>query len=391
MLRTMMKSKIHRATVTQADLHYVGSVTVDEDLLDAADLLPGEQVPIVDVNNGARLETYVIAGERGSGVIGINGAAAHLVHPGDLVILIAYGQMDDAEARDYQPRVVFVDADNRPSTWAATRRTPPSVGGHAARPRVDRSRGEPCCSRSTSATPTPSSGCSPGSGEHAKVVQHWRIRTEPEVTADELALTIDGPDRRRLRAAHRCGRAVHGAVGAARGAGDARPVLAVGAARADRTRCAHRHSAAGRQPEGGRRRPDRQLPGAHSTSYGAAAHRRRLRLVDLRRRRVGQGRVPRRRDRARRGGLVGCRGRPLGGAAPVELTRPRSVIGKNTVECMQAGAVFGFAGLVDGLVGADPRGRRRLRAATTSRSSPPGTPRRCCCPSCTPSSTTTST
>ena len=82
MLRTMMKSKIHRATVTQADLHYVGSVTVDEDLLDAADLLPGELVHIVDVTNGARLETYTIAGERGSGVLGINGAAARLVQPG---------------------------------------------------------------------------------------------------------------------------------------------------------------------------------------------------------------------------------------------------------------------------------------------------------------------
>ena len=103
MLRTMMKSKIHRATVTQADLHYVGSVTVDEDLLDAADLLPGELVHIVDVTNGARLETYTIAGERGSGVIGINGAAAHLVHPGDLVILIAYGQMETAEAQVYRP------------------------------------------------------------------------------------------------------------------------------------------------------------------------------------------------------------------------------------------------------------------------------------------------
>ncbi|MFI6870633.1 aspartate 1-decarboxylase [Nocardia sp. NPDC050406] len=113
MLRTMMKSKIHRATVTHADLHYVGSVTVDQDLLDAADLLEGEQVCIVDINNGARLETYVIAGERGSGVIGINGAAAHLVHPGDLVILIAYGMMDEAELKQYQPRVVFVDDRNR--------------------------------------------------------------------------------------------------------------------------------------------------------------------------------------------------------------------------------------------------------------------------------------
>jgi aspartate 1-decarboxylase len=113
MFRTMMKSKIHRATVTQADLHYVGSVTVDADLLDAANLLPGELVHIVDIDNGARLETYTIAGERGSGVIGINGAAARLVHPGDLVILIGYGQLEDAEARDFEPSVVFVDSENR--------------------------------------------------------------------------------------------------------------------------------------------------------------------------------------------------------------------------------------------------------------------------------------
>ncbi len=113
MFRSMLKSKIHRATVTQADLHYVGSVTVDEDLMEAADLLPGEQVAIVDINNGARLETYVIPGQRGTGVIGINGAAARLVAPGDLVILISYAVMDDAESRAYRPRVVFVDADNR--------------------------------------------------------------------------------------------------------------------------------------------------------------------------------------------------------------------------------------------------------------------------------------
>jgi aspartate 1-decarboxylase len=113
MLRTMLKSKIHRATVTHADLHYVGSVTIDADLMDAADLLEGEQVTIVDIDNGNRLVTYAITGARGSGVIGINGAAAHLVHPGDLVILIAYGTMEDAEARDYGPRVVFVDAQNR--------------------------------------------------------------------------------------------------------------------------------------------------------------------------------------------------------------------------------------------------------------------------------------
>ncbi|WP_128380674.1 aspartate 1-decarboxylase [Streptomyces cavernae] len=113
MFRTMFKSKIHRATVTQADLHYVGSVTIDTELLEAADLLPGELVHIVDITNGARLETYVIEGERGSGVIGINGAAAHLVHPGDLVIIISYAQVSDAEARTLRPRVVHVDAGNR--------------------------------------------------------------------------------------------------------------------------------------------------------------------------------------------------------------------------------------------------------------------------------------
>jgi aspartate 1-decarboxylase len=113
MLRTMLKSKVHRATVTQADLHYVGSVTVDADLLDAADILPGEQVAIVDITNGARLETYAIEGQRGSGVLGINGAAAHLVHPGDLVILLSYAQLDGAAARRFRPRIVHVDAANR--------------------------------------------------------------------------------------------------------------------------------------------------------------------------------------------------------------------------------------------------------------------------------------
>ncbi|GAA2405579.1 aspartate 1-decarboxylase [Actinomadura vinacea] len=112
MFRTMFKSKIHRATVTQADLHYVGSLTIDQDLMDAADLLPGEQVQVVDIDNGARLETYLIAGERGSGVIGINGAAARLVQPGDLVIIISYAAMTDAEARAFTPRVVHVDRSN---------------------------------------------------------------------------------------------------------------------------------------------------------------------------------------------------------------------------------------------------------------------------------------
>jgi aspartate 1-decarboxylase len=112
-MRIMMKSKIHRATVTQADLHYVGSVTLDAALMEAADLLEGEQVAIVDITNGARIETYVIPGERGSGVIGINGAAARLIHEGDLVIIISYGMFNDAEARALKPAVVHVDEQNK--------------------------------------------------------------------------------------------------------------------------------------------------------------------------------------------------------------------------------------------------------------------------------------
>ena len=112
-MRIMMKSKIHRATVTQADLDYVGSVTLDSALMEAADLLEGEQVAIVDITNGARIETSVIPGERGSGVIGINGAAARLIHEGDLVIIISYGMFDDAEARALTPSIVHVDDRNR--------------------------------------------------------------------------------------------------------------------------------------------------------------------------------------------------------------------------------------------------------------------------------------
>ncbi|MDS1271106.1 aspartate 1-decarboxylase [Lipingzhangella sp. LS1_29] len=113
MLRTLVNGKIHRATVTQADLHYVGSLTVDADLMAAADLVDGEQVHVVDIDNGNRLVTYVITGDAGSGVIGINGAAAHLVSPGDLVIIMSYAQLDERERRDHQPRVVHVDSDNR--------------------------------------------------------------------------------------------------------------------------------------------------------------------------------------------------------------------------------------------------------------------------------------
>ena len=115
MRRRMMKSKVHRATVTDADVHYVGSITIDRDLMDAADLLEWEQVAVVDVDNGARLETYVIPGERGSGAICLNGAAAHLIHPGDRVIVISYCDVDDSElpAGGWQPRVVHVDTANR--------------------------------------------------------------------------------------------------------------------------------------------------------------------------------------------------------------------------------------------------------------------------------------
>ena len=113
MLRTMLKSKIHRATVTQADLHYVGSCTIDADLMEAAEILEGEQIDIVDINNGNRLTTYAITGERGTGVIGINGAAARLINPGDLVIIIAYAQYSNEELQDYRSRVIFVDEHNR--------------------------------------------------------------------------------------------------------------------------------------------------------------------------------------------------------------------------------------------------------------------------------------
>lgn len=113
-MRTMMSGKIHRATVTDADINYVGSITVDAELLERADILPGEQVDVVDINNGSRLTTYTIAGQRGSGTIQMNGAAARLVTPGDLVIIIAYATLDDKEARDFSPRVVHVDAQNHP-------------------------------------------------------------------------------------------------------------------------------------------------------------------------------------------------------------------------------------------------------------------------------------
>jgi aspartate 1-decarboxylase len=112
MRRTMLKSKIHRATVTGSDLHYVGSITIDPELLEAADILEFEQVAVVDVNNGARFETYTVAGKRGSGEVKINGAAARLVHTGDTMIVISYAAYDPDELENYTPRVVHVGAHN---------------------------------------------------------------------------------------------------------------------------------------------------------------------------------------------------------------------------------------------------------------------------------------
>ena len=116
MFRTLMKSKLHRGTITAANLHYVGSITIDADLMDAADLLPNEKVQVVDIDNGARLETYVIPGERGSGDLCLNGAAARLVQPGDKIIVISYGVYTDAEAREHTPTVLVLDETNR--GWA---------------------------------------------------------------------------------------------------------------------------------------------------------------------------------------------------------------------------------------------------------------------------------
>ncbi|ACO45690.1 aspartate 1-decarboxylase [Deinococcus deserti] len=113
MERIMFRAKIHRATVTQADLDYVGSVTIDQDLLDAADILVNEKVDIWNITNGNRLHTYALSGPRGSGVIGINGAAAHLMRPGDMVIIAAFGNFTEEEARVLEPKVVLVDARNR--------------------------------------------------------------------------------------------------------------------------------------------------------------------------------------------------------------------------------------------------------------------------------------
>lgn len=113
MFRTMLKSKIHRAVLTEANLNYTGSITIDSDLMEAADILPFEQVQVVNNNNGARFETYVIEGERGSGVICLNGAAARLGQPGDILIILSYVQIAEADARDYKPKLVFTNEKNK--------------------------------------------------------------------------------------------------------------------------------------------------------------------------------------------------------------------------------------------------------------------------------------
>jgi len=137
MRRTLVNGKIHRATVTEADLHYVGSITIDADLAAAADLVEGEQVQVVDVTNGARLITYVIPGEPGSGVIGINGAAAHLVSPGDLVIIMSFVELDETERAAHSPSVVHVDGRNRQV----------ALGGDLAAPVPDEAEGVPAMQR----------------------------------------------------------------------------------------------------------------------------------------------------------------------------------------------------------------------------------------------------
>ena len=119
MLRSMMKSKIHQATVTEANLQYEGSITIDADLMKAAELLPGEQVHIVNLNNGSRIETYTVEGPAGSGTICMNGAAARWAQVGDTVIIISYGLMEEREARQLRPRIVFVDRSNRIRETAA--------------------------------------------------------------------------------------------------------------------------------------------------------------------------------------------------------------------------------------------------------------------------------
>lgn len=131
MMRFVCKSKIHRATVTEANLNYFGSLTLDKNLLEAANILPYEQVQVWNLNNGARFETYAMEGEAGSGVVCANGAAARLLSPGDLVIIVAYAALDEKELRQFKPRIIFVDEDNKPSENPESRtlQTPEKTAG----------------------------------------------------------------------------------------------------------------------------------------------------------------------------------------------------------------------------------------------------------------------
>lgn len=138
----MLAGKVHRATVTDADVDYEGSLTLDPDLMEAAGMLPYEQVHVLDIDNGTRLVTYLITGERGSGQVCVNGAAARLVHPGDKVIIVGYAEMDDDEARRHQPKIVLVDGDNRPITAdhheqaARAQRAPGMANVNRSRPAI---------------------------------------------------------------------------------------------------------------------------------------------------------------------------------------------------------------------------------------------------------------
>ena len=375
MMRTMLKSKIHRATVTQADLHYVGSVTIDEDLLDAADLLPGEQVAIVDVTNGARLETYVIPGERGSGVIGINGAAAHLVHPGDLVILISYGVMDETEAKSYLPRVVHVDGANRIVELGGDPAAPsPGVLGPACAATSIASLSRAARRRHRQQPDRPRHLRRRQAGRllagHHRAAGHRRRAAVPLARA--AARHRDHRRRRLLdragAAARRCAQLLDSLEV---------PVVLIGPGRA------HRRPAARGQPPRGRLGPRRHRAGRARVLRHAprrprpAGRRRRLRHLHQRRRRRPGRAVPRRRARARRRGQPGRAGRPgRRSCARSSSPCPQHAIGKNTVAALQSGLVLGFAGLVDGLVGPDRRRARRPSSGPRRSSSPPaGCPR----------------
>ncbi len=347
MLRTMLKSKIHRATVTDADLHYVGSVTVDQELLDAADLLEGEQVTIVDITNGARLTTYAIPGERGSGVIGINGAAAHLVEPGDLVILMSYAALDDAEARSHS---ATDRARRRGQPPGGGRDRPGRAGARRARPAAAAARGRPCRRYGPLmllAIDVGNTNTVLGVFDGEKLVDSWRVNTDARITSDELALTLRGL----LHGIEVTGIACCSTVPAVlrevrrmleRYYADIPTVLIqpgvrtgvsvlvdnpkeVGADRIMNTLAAH-HVFGG---------PCIVVDFGTATNFDIVSER-----GDF----IGSVLAP---------GIeisVDALAARAAQLVKVELVRPPTVIGKNTVSSLQSGIIFGFAGQVDGLV-----------------------------------------